>query len=226
MQKQFTVCKRTMVLVQLVLILILTAYAAQAMGWLPPWNPSELIEVTGFGSNPGNLKMYMYLPENAPESAPLVVVLHGCTQSAEEYAERTQWNRLADRFGFVVVYPEQKMLNNGFSCFNWFAPGDTSRDRGESLSIKQMIDKMKTEHSIDSQRVYMTGFSAGGYMAAVMLAVYPEIFAGGAVMAGGPFGCTPFPWIRAATKTRAAWSAPMPRIMMFMLHITRLYSGG
>jgi poly(hydroxyalkanoate) depolymerase family esterase len=188
----FTVSKRPKVLVQLVLILIFTAYAghtAEAMGWWPPWNQSELIEVTGFGSNPGNLKMYMYLPENVPDNPPLVVVLHGCTQSADEYAERTQWNRLADRFGFAVVYPEQKMLNNPLSCFDWFTPEDTSRDSGESLSIKQMIDKMKTDYSIDSQRVYVTGLSAGGYMAAVMLAVYPEIFAGGAVMAGGPFGC-------------------------------------
>ena len=192
LKHQFTVSKRPKVLVQLVLILIFTAYAghtAEAMGWWPPWNQSELIEVTGFGSNPGNLKMYMYLPENVPDNPPLVVVLHGCTQSANEYAERTQWNRLADRFGFAVVYPEQKMLNNPLSCFDWFTPEDTSRDSGESLSIKQMIDKMKTDYSIDSQRVYVTGLSAGGYMAAVMLAVYPEIFAGGAVMAGGPFGC-------------------------------------
>jgi len=188
----FIVCKSPTVLVPLVLILIFTAYAgrtAQAMGWLPPWNHSELTEITDFGTNPGNLKMYTYLPEKVPDNAALVVVLHGCTQSAEEYAERTQWNRLADRFGFAVIYPEQKMLNNGFSCFNWFSAADASRDGGESLSIKQMIDKMKTDHSIDSQRVYVTGLSAGGYMAAVMLAVYPEVFAGGAVMAGGPFGC-------------------------------------
>jgi poly(hydroxyalkanoate) depolymerase family esterase len=188
----FIACKSPTVLVPLVLILIFSAYTghtAQAMGWLPPWNHSELTEVTDFGTNPGNLKMYTYLPEKVPDNAPLVVVLHGCTQNAEEYAERTQWNRLADRFGFAVIYPEQKMLNNGFSCFNWFSPADASRDGGESLSIKQMIDKMRTDHSIDSQRVYVTGLSAGGYMAVVMLAVYPEVFAGGAVMAGGPFGC-------------------------------------
>jgi poly(hydroxyalkanoate) depolymerase family esterase len=189
---QFTGYRGKKVLLRLVLILVFIALAgrdADAMGWLPRWGSSELTEITDFGSNPGNLKMYKYVPENVADNAPLVVVLHGCTQRAEDYAERTQWNRLADRFGLVVLYPEQKMLNNGFSCFNWFSPEDASRDKGESLSIKQMIDKMKTDHSIDSRRVYVTGLSAGGYMAAVMLAVYPEIFAGGAVMAGGPYGC-------------------------------------
>ena len=232
---QFTPFKRSKVLVNLVLILVLTTYAghaAEAMGWLPPWNHSELTEVTDFGSNPGNLKMYQYLPEALSANAPLVVVLHGCTQSADEYSERTQWNRLADRFGFAVIYPEQKLLNNGFSCFNWFVPEDASRDSGEALSIKQMIDKMKADHSIDAQRVFVSGLSAGGYMAAVMLAVYPEIFAGGAVMAGGPFRCatdavdaqnnctkgltdrTPAQWgdlVRAAS----GYSGPFPILSVF-----------
>ena len=99
----------------------------------------------------------MYTPANVADNAPLVVVLHGCTQNADEYAERTQWNRLAERFGFSVIYPEQQIVNNVFSCFNWFFPADASRNNGESFSIKQMIDRMKTDHSVDSERVYVTG---------------------------------------------------------------------
>ena len=184
--------KKPRVLAQVALILIFitcAGHTAGAMGWWTPKPKTELTEVTAFGSNPGNLKMYMYAPANVPDNAPLVVVLHGCTQNANEYAERTQWNRLAERFGFFVIYPEQQVLNNVLSCFNWFFPADASRGQGESLSIQQMIDRMKTDHSIDAERVYVTGLSAGGYMAAVMLAVYPEVFAGGAVMAGGSFRC-------------------------------------
>jgi poly(hydroxyalkanoate) depolymerase family esterase len=184
--------ERPRVPAQIALIMIFITCAghpAGAMGWWAPNPKTELTKVTAFGSNPGNLKMYMYAPADVADNAPLVVVLHGCTQNANEYAERTQWNRLAERFGFIVIYPEQQIVNNVFSCFNWFFPADASRDNGEALSIKQMIDRMKTDHSIDAERVYVTGLSAGGYMAAVMLAVYPEVFAGGAVMAGGPFRC-------------------------------------
>jgi poly(hydroxyalkanoate) depolymerase family esterase len=190
--KKKQIISRNRLLAQVVLVLIFAGYAghtAWALGWWPPWGGSELTEVKAFGSNPGNLKMYKYTSADVPDNAPLVVVLHGCSQNANEYAQRTEWNRLADRFGFIVVYPEQQIVNNGFSCFNWFLPADTTRDQGESLSIKQMIDKIMADHSVDAERVHVTGLSAGGYMSAVMLAVYPELFAGGAVMAGGPFRC-------------------------------------
>jgi poly(3-hydroxybutyrate) depolymerase len=135
--------KMPRVLAQVALFLLFITcigHTAGAMGWWTPKPKTELTEVTAFGSNPGNLKMYMYAPANVPDNAPLVVVLHGCTQNANEYAERTQWNRLAERFGFIVIYPEQQVVNNVLFCFNWFFPADASRDKGESLSIKQMID--------------------------------------------------------------------------------------
>ena len=79
--------------------------------------------------------------------------------------------------------------NNQNACFNWFEPDDTVRDRGEALSIRQMIDAMIERHSVDRSRVYVVGLSAGGAMTAVMLAAYPERFAGGAIVAGVPYGC-------------------------------------
>ena len=79
--------------------------------------------------------------------------------------------------------------NNQNACFNWFQPEDTARDRGEALSIRQMIDAMIARHSVDRSRVYVVGLSAGGAMAAAMLAAYPERFAGGAIVAGVPYGC-------------------------------------
>lgn len=155
---------------------------------------AKLTEVVNFGSNPGNLRMYKYIPKDMPDNAPLVVSLHGCLQDANEYAGNTGWNKLADRWKFYVIYAQQKLTNNVTFCFNWFNPVNSDRGRGEALSIKQMVDKMMVDYSINKHRVYVTGFSAGGYMTAVMLAVYPEVFAGGAVMAGGPYKCATNIW--------------------------------
>ncbi|WP_224367984.1 extracellular catalytic domain type 1 short-chain-length polyhydroxyalkanoate depolymerase [Hyalangium versicolor] len=149
---------------------------------------SGLTAVSSFGTNPGNLKMWKYVPANVPANAPLVVAMHGCTQSADAYAA-TGWNALADVLKFYVVYPEQVSGNNQNVCFNWFEPGDIARGQGEALSIKQMVDKMKTDHSIDSSRVFVTGLSAGAAMTHVMAATYPDVFAAGAVMAGIPYKC-------------------------------------
>lgn len=145
-------------------------------------------QVTGFGSNPGSLNMYKYVPAGVPANAPLVVAMHGCTQTAAAY-EAAGWNKLADTYKFYVVYPEQVSGNNQNKCFNWFEPGDIGRGAGEALSIKQMVDNMKANYSIDTNRVFVTGLSAGGYMVNVMLATYPDVFAGGAPFSGGPYKC-------------------------------------
>jgi poly(hydroxyalkanoate) depolymerase family esterase len=117
-----------------------------------------------------------------------VVVLHGCTQNASGYDASSGWSRLADQFGFIVLYPEQQRTNNPNLCFNWFSPLDAARGKGEALSIRQMITAVQTRHGTDAGRVFVNGLSAGGAMAAVMLATYPDVFAAGAVIAGLPFG--------------------------------------
>lgn len=160
---------------------------------------SHLREVAEFGSNPGDLRMLTYVPDNLPPSSPLVVVLHGCTQTAAGYDVGTGWSTLADRYGFALLFPEQKRANNPKLCFNWFQAGDIRRGRGEPLSIRQMIDRMTRDHRIDARRVFVTGLSAGGAMTAVMLADYPEVFAGGAIIAGLPYG--------AATSVQEAFEA-------------------
>ncbi|MCY1081758.1 extracellular catalytic domain type 1 short-chain-length polyhydroxyalkanoate depolymerase [Archangium lansingense] len=149
---------------------------------------SPFTQVTSFGTNPGNLKMWKYVPANMPANAPLVVALHGCTQQASAYPN-TGWSALADQLKFYVLYPEQLKENNTNICFNWFEPGDIARDQGEALSIKQMVDKMKADHSIDGRRVFVTGLSAGAAMTLVMAAAYPDVFAGAAPMAGVPYKC-------------------------------------
>jgi len=152
------------------------------------------VEIADFGSNPGNLRMFRYLPSTLQPSTPLVIALHGCKQTASDYGDQTGWIQFADRWGFVLLLPQQQQTNNHWSCFNWFRPGDSSRDQGEALSIQQMIDRMKADYPIDPDRIYITGLSAGGAMAAVMLATYPEVFASGAIIAGIPYRCASGLW--------------------------------
>jgi len=149
---------------------------------------SRLAEVTGFGANPGELRMLSFVPETLPKSPALVVVLHGCAQTAAGYDVGAGWSALAERYGFALLMPEQKQANNANGCFNWFLPEDTARERGEAASIRQMIEAMVRTTDIDRRRIFVTGLSAGGAMTSVMLATYPEVFAGGAIIAGLPYG--------------------------------------
>ena len=148
----------------------------------------RLSRLTGFGSNPGALDGWTYAPPDLAAGAPLVVVLHGCTQTAAGYDHGAGWSTLADRFGFALLFPEQTRANNPNLCFNWFLAEDTRRGGGEALSIAQMIETAAQAHRVDRRRVFVTGLSAGGAMAAAMLATYPELFAGGAIIAGLPYG--------------------------------------
>jgi poly(hydroxyalkanoate) depolymerase family esterase len=191
-----------------------------------------LTQVTSFGSNPGNLKMFKYVPAGLATGAPLVVAMHGCTESASVYSTQTEWGNLADRFHFAVVFPEQQTANNSSSCFNWFQTGDISRDQGEALSIKQMVDNMKSMHGSDPARVFATGMSAGGLMTTVMMATYPDVFAGGAVNSGGPYQCatsltattacqqgsvshTPSQWGTLVRNAFPGYTGPYPRLVAF-----------
>lgn len=148
----------------------------------------RMVETAAFGANPGALRMFSHAPEGLARGAPLVVVLHGCTQQAQAYAAGAGWLTLADRHGFVVVAAEQAAANNPNRCFNWFSPGDTRRGEGEAASIAAMAAHAIAEHGLDPERVYVTGLSAGGAMTSVMLAAYPDVFAGGAIIAGLPYG--------------------------------------
>ena len=148
----------------------------------------DLRAVSSFGSNPGALRMWLHVPEALPQNSPLVVVLHGCGQSAAGYAAGAGWLTLADRYGFAVLCPEQVRSNNANLCFNWFEDSDTQRSSGEAASIAQMVRQAVTELNLDRDRVFVSGLSAGGAMAAVMLATYPEVFAAGAIIAGLPYG--------------------------------------
>jgi poly(hydroxyalkanoate) depolymerase family esterase len=154
-----------------------------------PAGSDRLADLAEIRPNPGNILGRYYVPEGLKGPAPLVVVLHGCTQNAAVYDHGSGWSTLSDRHGFILLFPEQQRANNPLLCFNWFSANDSQRGMGEAASIRAMIEALKKQHDIDPKRIFVTGLSAGGAMASVMLATYPEMFAGGAIIAGIAYGC-------------------------------------
>ncbi len=140
------------------------------------------------------------------------------------------WPKYADLYGFALVFPQTSSANNANSCFNWYRSGD--RGQGEALSIKQMVDYAKTQYGSDPSRVYVTGLSAGGAMTSVMLADYPDVFAGSSIDSGIPAGCatdlssgltceynpvskTPQQWGDLVRSASGGWSGPWPRVAVW-----------
>lgn len=171
---------------------------AMCPSWVPGCIPKEvcepLLQIANFGNNPGELLMCVYVPNELPAGRPLVVALHGCNQQARDYGDGPGWTQLADEYRFALLLPQQTQANNAGRCFNWFEPNDVKRHdaagtAGEAASIWAMIQKMQADYKTDPQRVYVTGLSGGGAMTAALLAAYPEVFQGGAIVAGIPYGC-------------------------------------
>jgi poly(hydroxyalkanoate) depolymerase family esterase len=154
----------------------------------PAWGKGAVLDVPAFGDNPGNLVMRVYTPHDLPAAAPLVVLLHGCGQDTVGFAVESGWIALADRVGLTLVLPEQSDANNRQRCFNWFRPSHIARGRGEAASIRAMVAEAARRYGNDPARVFVVGLSAGGAMAAALLAAYPDVFAAGASVAGLPVG--------------------------------------
>ncbi|WP_311319471.1 extracellular catalytic domain type 1 short-chain-length polyhydroxyalkanoate depolymerase [Rhizobium sp. CB3060] len=132
--------------------------------------------------------MKFFVPARLPKRPALAVVLHGCLQSPESLNAASGFSKLARDRGFVLLYPQQRRTNNAQNCFNWYRPSAVAKDRGEVMSIRQMIEYACERHRIDVSRIFIVGLSAGGAMVSALVANYPEIFAGAAIVAGMPFG--------------------------------------
>ena len=131
----------------------------------------------------------LYVPPGAAgRSLPLVVMLHGCTQDPDDFAAGTDMNDFAAAQGFFVLYPAQAQGANPQRCWNWFKPNHQRRASGEPALLASLTQAVIAKHGIDSRRVYIAGLSAGGAMAAIVAAAYPEVFAAAGVHSGLPAG--------------------------------------
>ncbi|MBG6078905.1 extracellular catalytic domain type 1 short-chain-length polyhydroxyalkanoate depolymerase [Rubrivivax gelatinosus] len=139
--------------------------------------------------NAAGVRAYrVHLPAAAASAPrPMLVMLHGCTQTPEDFAAGTRMNRLADEHGFIVVYPEQAAQANPSRCWNWFQAQDQKRDAGEPSLIAGIVREVAQRHDVDPGRIYVAGLSAGGAMAVVLGESYPELFAGVGVHSGLPY---------------------------------------
>lgn len=194
----------------------------------------ELKRIKHFGKNKGHLKMYLHVPGNIDtiKSSPLVVVLHGCLQCADKVQKQSGWSKLGDENSFYVLYPQQRRINNPERCFRWYKRKHTNKNKGENYSIKQMIEYTKSHYKIDSNKIFITGLSAGAAMGVIMMTDYPQTFNAGAIFAGGAYKSgngmvaglmamlvwrikTSEKWGDIARKQNPEYKGKYPRIMIY-----------
>lgn len=154
----------------------------------PRSNGAGCFETFEFRCSAGARAYKLHVPAGASDTPrPVVVMLHGCTQSPDDFAAGTRMNQLADEHGFLVVYPEQPSRANPSKCWNWFSPQDQVRDRGEPAVIAGIVREVLARHGADPRRVFVAGLSAGAAMAVVLGEVYPDLFAGVGAHSGLPY---------------------------------------
>ena len=162
---------------------------------------SSLVEVTGFGTNPSNLRMFVYIPTTAKPNPPILVAVHWCGGSADAMYGGTQYAALADQYGYIIVYPS---TTNFGSCFDVSSPAALSRNGGsDPVGIMSMVTYAAQHYNGNLDQVYVTGISSGAMMTNVLLGDYPDVFKAGAAFAGVPFACM-------ATTDGTVWNATCP----------------
>jgi poly(hydroxyalkanoate) depolymerase family esterase len=223
----------------LVGLAVSAALAGSAVLWsgTGPASAASLTQVTNFGSNPGNLQMHLYVPSTVTASPGIVLAMHPCGGSGPQFYQSSEFASLADRYGFIVIYPSASKSNGLGPCFDTWSDASKTRGGGtDPTSLLSMITYVQQQYRGDPARVYATGSSSGGMMTQHMLALYPEIFAAGAAFMGVPFGCfatasdypigssqctggrkdlTPQQWGDLVRRANPGFSGPWPRIQLW-----------
>ncbi|GAA1802113.1 hypothetical protein GCM10009682_24980 [Luedemannella flava] len=155
-----------------------------------PAAAASLVQVTNFGNNPGGMQMHVYVPDNRPARPGIVVAMHGCGGSGPGFYSGSEFASLADRYGYIVIYPSAQQQAGFGKCFDtWSAAAKVRGGGSDPVSIVSMITYVQQQYGGDPNRVYATGSSSGGMMTQHMLALYPDVFKAGASFMGVPFGC-------------------------------------
>ncbi|MFF8596905.1 PHB depolymerase family esterase [Streptomyces sp. NPDC015220] len=199
----------------------------------PGARAASLTEVTGFGANPSGLRMYVYRPDSAPARPAVLVAVHYCTGSGPALYSGTEFASLADRYGFIVVYPS---ATRSGGCFDVSSPQALKRGGGsDPVGIMSMVAYAEQHYGADPDRVFVTGASSGAMMTNVLLGDYPDVFKAGAAFMGVPFGCfattdgsswnsacangtvtrTPQQWGDLARAAYPGYSGPRPRMQVW-----------
>jgi poly(hydroxyalkanoate) depolymerase family esterase len=168
--------KRTLVNLFAVALLLLLPVAARAGSWA-----SGTVK-NNFGTR--SYKLWIPAAYTGKNARPLVLMLHGCTQTADDFAAGTQFNALADRDNFLVVYAEQTAEANPLKCWNWYDAAQQTRGQGEPSLLAEVVNQIRAGYKVDARRIYVAGVSAGGAMAVILGATYPDIFAAIGVHSG------------------------------------------
>jgi poly(hydroxyalkanoate) depolymerase family esterase len=162
---------------------------SKSPGKRPPGSEPGSFSLHAFDGPTGRRDYKLYVPRSyAGQPVALIVMLHGCTQDANDFAAGTRMNEIAERDGFLVAYPIQSRRANASKCWNWFQPSDQKRGQGEPSIIDGITGEIMERYRVDPRRVYVAGLSAGGAMADVMIHVYPERYAAAGIHSGLPYG--------------------------------------
>jgi poly(hydroxyalkanoate) depolymerase family esterase len=217
------------------------ALAVSAVGLVTfaaaPASSASLTEVTSFGANPGGMRMHVYVPDRRPAHPGIVVAMHGCGGSGPGFYSGSEFAGLADRYGFVVIYPSATQQAGFGNCFDTWSDAAKRRGGGsDPVSIVSMVEYVERQFGGDPARVYATGSSSGGMMTNEMLALYPDVFKAGAAFMGVPFNCfanaadyapgsskctggsmnrTPAQWGDAVRQAYPGYSGPRPRMQLW-----------
>jgi acetylxylan esterase len=161
--------------------------AGVLVGQAAPASAASLVEVTNFGTNPSGLRMHLYVPDNVTAQPAVVVAVHYCTGTGPAFYSGTEFARLADQYGFIVIYPS---ATRSGQCFDVYTAEALRRNGGsDPVGIRSMVSYVQQRYNADANRIFVTGASSGAMMTNVLLGDYPDVFRAGAAFAGVPFAC-------------------------------------